>query len=90
MLQVPFVENGTLLNNIIHLLPRVRGLHLSLVNSFMLGPKQLGIEFLVLSLSNKTPDTVKTWHHITHRQWQIKGVVFFCYKICDVKDCCTS
>lgn len=38
----------------------------------MLGLKQVGIEFLVLSLWNKMPDTVKAWHHIMHSQWQIK------------------
>ena len=90
MLQVPPVENRTLLNNAIRLLQCVRGLQLSFVNSFMLEMKQLGIEFLVLSLRNKTPDTVKTWHHIMQRQWQIKGGIFFYYKICDVRSSCTS
>lgn len=56
----------------------------------MLGLKQLGIEFLVLSLRNKMPDTVKTWHHIMVSQWQIKEDFFFYYKICDVKGSCTS
>lgn len=90
VLEVPVVENGTLPNNNTHLLPCVRGLHLSLINSFMQWLKQTGIEFLILSLSNKMPDTRNAWHHIRHSQWQMKGVTFCYYKICDVKICCLS
>lgn len=58
VLKVPVVDNGTLPNNDTHFLPCVRGLHLSLNNSFMQRLKLPGIEFLVLPLRNKMPDTM--------------------------------
>lgn len=90
VLRVPAVEKGTLPNNNTHLLLCARGLHLSLINSFMQWLKQPGIEFLVLSLRTKMSDAKNTWHHIMHSQWQLKGVTFFCYKICDMKSHCLS
>lgn len=74
VLKVPVVENGTLPKKTTRLLPCVKGLHLSLINSFMQWLKKPGIEFLILSLRNKMPDTMNTWHHIMHSQWQMKGL----------------
>lgn len=90
VLKVPVVENGTLPNNDTHFLPCVRGLHLSLNNSFMQRLKLPDIEFLVLLLRNKMPDTMNAWHHIMHSQWQVKGVIFLYYKICNVRGSCLS
>lgn len=84
------LENGTLVNSAVRLLPCVGGLRLRRVNSFLRALEQLGVEFLVPSLRNKMPGTMKTWHHVMHSQRQIKGDVFFYHKICDVKGHGTS
>lgn len=90
MLQVPLVETGALLNSAIHILPCVRGLHLSVVNSFMMGLKQLQlcIEFLVLSLRNKIPE-IMNWHHVMHNHWQCKGNISLYHKFSAMKGSCS-